>query len=445
MPCSYNKRISGVFMSEIKKIKIFLLTFSILFLFSSREYAQEPEHVKNLVNTSHLDSLYEEININESIMGIIHIYSDYPGYKWISDDDEGAACVDDASRAAVFYLKEYDAGKDTAALLKAERLMDFLLFMQSDNGFFYNFIFDDHTINKTHKNSVSQAGWWSWRAMWALSEGYGVLKNVNPDLAVRIEASLKRSVRAAEQSFPGDQKTGDINGIKIPGWLPDGSASDQAAVLLLAFANVYELMKDSSVIPYMDKLSDGILMMQKGGSEEVPYGAILSWQNEWHAYGSSQSYALLKASRILKRTDIREAAVKEINFFYDYLLKNNYLSGFEIAREGKGFSFSKQDKFSQIAYGIRPMLFASLEAFSLTEDSLYKLKAAKIARWFFGNNPAHAQMYNPSTGICYDGINSESEINLNSGAESTIEALLSMQMLSKYGLTKKDILKSEEE
>ena len=49
-------------------------------------------------------------------------------------------------------------------------------------------------------------------------------------------------------------------------------------------------------------------------------------------------------------------------------------------------------------------------------------------------------MYNPADGICYDGINSGNEINLNSGAESTIEALLSMQMLEYYRITKNDIL-----
>ncbi len=40
-------------------------------------------------------------------------------------------------------------------------------------------------------------------------------------------------------------------------------------------------------------------------------------------------------------------------------------------------------------------------------------------------------MYFPKTGICYDGINSKEEINKNSGAESTIEALLSLLEISK--------------
>jgi len=38
-------------------------------------------------------------------------------------------------------------------------------------------------------------------------------------------------------------------------------------------------------------------------------------------------------------------------------------------------------------------------------------------------------MYFPLSGICYDGINSQNVINKNSGAESTIEALLSLLTL----------------
>ena len=39
-------------------------------------------------------------------------------------------------------------------------------------------------------------------------------------------------------------------------------------------------------------------------------------------------------------------------------------------------------------------------------------------------------MYNPHTGIFYDGIENENLINKNSGAESTIEGLLSLLKIS---------------
>ena len=40
-------------------------------------------------------------------MAIIHIYSNYPDYAYVGDDDEGIACIDDAARAAIFYLEYY--------------------------------------------------------------------------------------------------------------------------------------------------------------------------------------------------------------------------------------------------------------------------------------------------------------------------------------------------
>jgi hypothetical protein len=46
-----------------------------------------------------------------------------------------------------------------------------------------------------------------------------------------------------------------------------------------------------------------------------------------------------------------------------------------------------------------------------------------LTAWFFGNNPAAMQMYDPKTGRGFDGILSATEINRNAGAESTIEAL----------------------
>ncbi len=40
-------------------------------------------------------------------------------------------------------------------------------------------------------------------------------------------------------------------------------------------------------------------MMQINDSEFEFNGAFLSWQNTWHAWGNSQSYALLKAYQVL--------------------------------------------------------------------------------------------------------------------------------------------------
>jgi hypothetical protein len=39
------------------------------------------------------------------------------------------------------------------------------------------------------------------------------------------------------------------------------------------------------------------MLMQKGDANNYPYGAFMSWQNLWHAWGNNQAYALLKAGQ----------------------------------------------------------------------------------------------------------------------------------------------------
>ncbi len=426
----------------IRIIKIIIVITAIIFQASCHEpeLQQEPGGGP-LVNTSHLDALYEEINTEGNPMGIIHIYSDYPDYKWQGDDDEGIACIDDAARAAIFYLRNYQLKSDTASLVKSGKLIEFLLFMQSENGFFYNFIFADHSINKTHKNSIAEPNWWSWRAMWALSEGYKIFENSDKETAGKILSALEKAVDASRKTFSLKKSFKKINGIKFPDWLPYHNAGDQASVLIPALLNYYEETRDSSIIGLINNLCDGILLMQKGDSANIPFFAFLSWQNVWHAYGNSQSYALLKASEILKRNEFRAAGLNEINFFYEYLLKQNFLSSFEIRRDNDLFTFSEEKRFPQIAYNFRPMISACLEAFTLCSDSVYLEKALAISEWFYGWNAAGRQMYDTKNGRCFDGINSENDVNLNSGAESTIEALLSMQLLEKYGISEKDFNK----
>ena len=422
----------------IKHLKIsyspttMVLAALISILLSVRAIGQNENSSGSLVNSSHLDALYEEINVDGNKMGIIHIYSDYPDYKWIGDDDEGIACVDDVSRAAIFYINNYTAKRDTASLNKSGRLIRFLLYMQSDNGFFYNFIFKDHSINKEHKNSIAGPNWWSWRAMQTLALSYNTFKQTNPELSIEIKSSLQIAIEAAQKSLPENTIIQIINGIESPSWLPAETAGDQASDLVLALVQYHQDTMDSSAIELINRLCDGILLMQKGTPLELPFCAFLSWQNTWHAYGNMQSYALLRASEVLKRNDLKAAALNEINFFYPFLLKEKYLSSFTINNEGNSFVFEETNRFPQIAYNFRPIIYACIEAFKLTGDTVYLIRAKDFSKWFFGYNAANQQMYDPSNGICFDGIDSQAKVNKNSGAESTIEALLCMQVLEQF-------------
>jgi len=381
---------------------------------------------QKLVNTSHLDNLYEEISVNEKKLGIIHIYCEYPDYKLVGDSDEGISCVDDVARAAIFYMNYSVKYNDAVAAHKATKLVEFILHMQSENGFFYNFIFADYSINKTHQNSIAQANWWSWRALWCLTEAYPFLKTKDESLAGRIKSAIEKTIGAIKNNFQHEKTLVDLNGFKRPLWLPYQYASDQAAVIVFTLSKYKSLFADDSVFNIINDYCEGIMLMQEGSEKEFPFCAFLSWENSWHAWGNSQAYSLLCAYEITGDEKYLKAAESEINNFYKFLLKEKYLNEFSIKKENGKTVLDSEKKFSQIAYGIRPMVFASLKAAELTKDKNYSLLAAEISTWFFGNNPANAKMYFEETGICFDGIVNENEVNKNSGAESTIEALLTL-------------------
>jgi hypothetical protein len=55
--------------------------------------------------------------------------------------------------AAIFYLLQYRVTGSNEYLHKAKRLLNFLLHMAAPNGYYYNFIWPDGSINKVGNTS----------------------------------------------------------------------------------------------------------------------------------------------------------------------------------------------------------------------------------------------------------------------------------------------------
>ena len=225
----------------MKKLVLpFFFSFTLIFIGNCELQLQEKYNTGSIINTAHLDSLYEEINVdNKTIsqtpsprrVGIIYIYSEYPDYKWVGDTDEGIACIDDAARAVVFYLEHSKFYGNESSLIKAKKLLEFIMHMQADNGFFYNFIFDDYSINGDHKNSINEPNWWSWRAMWALSNGYLHFVNVDKYFAEIIYKSLAIPSGFGEE--PGhlhSRRAQVIHGLLQPGGVDPDVGEENAGV-----------------------------------------------------------------------------------------------------------------------------------------------------------------------------------------------------------------------
>ncbi len=144
----------------------------------------------------------------------------------------------------------------------------------------------------------------------------------------------------------------------------------------------------------------------------------------------------IKAGAFLNEPSYTTKGMAEVDNFYPWLLQNGMKSSFAVENSGGEIKLISEKSYEQIAYGIRPMISAAIEAYRLTNQEKYADMAGHFAAWFLGDNDANRIMYSVTTGRCFDGIQSSSNVNLNSGAESTIEALLAMESVESYPAVK---------
>ncbi|MBC3786832.1 hypothetical protein [Spirosoma utsteinense] len=416
-------------------MRCFNVFFIFLLVLSCKEEQSVAQTVTSrYVNLAHLDRLYQAVRLpNGSEVGTVGIYSEAPDYRLVTDADEGFTCIDDVSRAAMLLLREPDLTTSADKQAKLRTMTEFVLQLQSDEGYFYNFLWPDRSINKTFKTSVAEPNFWSWRALWYLTDAYPYYQRADPALASRIETSTQKLTTLIVRDFGRRrQEFTVVKGVQVPKWLPFGSGSDQAAMLLISLTTLQQRTPTADKLTLIELLGEGILAMQYGGPGQYPYGAILSFENNWHAYASDQAYALLRAGKALNKPAWQAAARREIDNFYPYLLREGLLESLAIEQTGNEWKAIDTRKFSQIAYGVRPMVWAALEAYDQTKDARYADMAVQFAGWFLGKNPAGVIMYDRATGRGYDGIGANGVINKNAGAESTIESLWAFQRLEQY-------------
>jgi len=210
---------------------------------------------------------------------------------------------------------------------------------------------------------------------------------------------------------------------------------------MISLTNYYQTNNFPVIKELLLKLGHYLMSVQFGDKNSFPYYAFMSWKNIWHAWGNMSAYALLYSGRILKNDQFIVSGLNEVKHFYSYCIEQSFIHEFRIVRENDSLLIKDLHKFPQISYDITPMIFASLEAHHITDDENYAIKAGNLATWYFGNNPARQVMYDHSTGRTFDGIDSSTKINYNSGAESTIETLLSIQVIEENNIAKQVAMK----
>jgi hypothetical protein len=374
-----------------------------------------------LVNLDHLRFLTEPVTIDGREMAVVHIYSEYPDYEWVDAAGEGLSAVDDVARAAVVYLWEFERTGEADLLDEARRCLEFVLYMQADDGEFYNFVTDSSgTINRTGGTSYKSLGWWAMRGLWALGEGVRVFDQLDPEYADRLSESYLRTEAALGGTMGNYGETFTIHGFDVPAWIPGGEPA-VASVGLLGLSAYYQARPNETTADIMTKIADGISQYRLGDHSTYPFGMHPVASNApgfFHDWGAHMTHALVVAGMALDRQDWIDSAAADANSF---LLRQLVFERFR----NMGVI---PNRLEQIAYGTNMLVQTYAALYRATGDETYAEYAGLAASWYFGNNMAETQVYFPETGVVYDGINGPVSwrVNRNSGAESTIEGLMSL-------------------
>lgn len=372
---------------------------------------------RRLVNFAHLDRLCEEVTIAGRPCTIVHIYSDAPGYGWTDAAGEGIACVDDVARAAVAYMRAGGAHH----FERIRGLLRFVLALQNADGTFYNFVHRDGTINREGPTSFRSFGFWAARGYWALGEGYAFFRGRDPVFAAELRTAFRRCLPQLDSLALAYGRYESIGGQAWPGWLLNRHAADATSEFLLGAAAVLAVEPDSVLQHHAARLAEGLCAMQTEKSTMT--GAFYSWPGIWHGWGNAQIQALAPLAGLLGEPRMLQRAEFSGRAFLGRMLAGGWLHEYD-------FTTGQAAVYSQIAYDVRTTALGLLALHQATGNPEYARLAGIAASWLTGNNIAGTPLYDPASGRGYDGIDRKG-VNYNAGAESTIEALLTLTEVEK--------------
>ena len=354
---------------------------------------------------------------------------DEPTDTW----SQGAFNADDVTRAAVVYLRHWQATGSKASRTKAYDMLRGVTYLQTatgeDAGNVVLWMQPDGTLNPSAEPielpdpSDSDASYWVARTLWALGEGYAAFKKTDPAFARFLRDRMELSIDAVERQVLDAHGTYlDIDGERAPAWLiADGA--DATAEAILGLSAYVDAGGSPDARDALGKLARGVAMLADGDKQTWPFGSVRPWalsRSIWHGWGSQMPAGLARAAKSLDAPRLARAAVSDSFMFDPWLLTSGGPDNGRMPTRGDA---------SQIAYAADSRLQSLLATYDATGEEAARDLAGIFGAWYFGANPAGEPMYDPATGRTFDGISAEGVINRNSGAESTIHGLLSMLAL----------------
>ncbi|MFO7882547.1 MAG: hypothetical protein R6U52_08440 [Kosmotogaceae bacterium] len=384
---------------------ILIMTLIFLIVFTAGAIAA------NDIEISHLEFLRDKFEINGETYWGYWIYADrLPDgtYKHIEAIGEGVTCVDDVARAGIFYLRNIEMGIDIdLSIERSKEIFEFLFAMQRNDGSFYNFITADGEYNRYGPTSRPGANWWSVRALWALAKGANVFSEIDKELSTELHERAKRTFLLLKNNI----KNGLLD-----------EYTDISSVMLLGICEMAKFENNVEYIKTVNEIAKGII--RKADNDYWEDFGLFDEGIEnfnWHGWGSRHIEALVETYLLTGNSEYIKYAEFSAKRLFPFIITFGpvYLIGENLI------------EYPKIAYAAECMINSAVRLYEANGEKEYGRFAVLLASWFKGFNELGRPMFGEN-GEGFDGLE-PTHRNLNSGAESTISALLSIQ--SVYSLS----------
>jgi hypothetical protein len=427
-----------------------------------------------LTNLAHLDSLRVRITPpvtaghttyridEEPGVEVVWTYASLTpggGYRAVGGGDEqsgggytqGAFNADDIARAAVVYTRHWVATGEPASRAAARQLLRGLCFLQTvpaddTDPRTGNVVLWQQTDGRLNPSALpveepdpsdgAESAWLA-RTIWALGEGFAAFDGDEPGFAAFLRARLRLAVAAVRRqvlSRYGQWRV--VDETATPAWLIADGADLTGEALLGLCAYSGRRTDDEDARKTLEQLAEGVTAMRTGTPWTWPFGAVLPFalsRTEWHGWAGLAPAALARVYEVSGDLAARDAALADAASFTPHLLVGGGPDNLRVALPGAREALTLDGV--QLAYGAHSRVESLLATARATGRPALATLAGVAGSWFFGNNRAGAPMYDPSTGVTYDGIDVPGEpdgrgvVHRDSGAESTIHGLLAMLAL----------------
>ena len=304
-------------------------------------------------------------------------------------DKSSGYTLDDNARAMIAICMHYEKFKDKSKLKLIKTYLDFIKYVQKENGKLYNFVDYNKNINMDHWTDDAHG-----RALWSL----GFLMSIK---------SLPLNLREeAEEIFKASLK------------VVDDMQSPRAIAFTIIGLYFYNKVKpNQELISKIKTHSDFLLRIYNETS-----CTEWKWFERYLTYSNSKlPESLLFAYLATKDKKYLKVALTTLDFLINITFSEDRFA--PIGHDGWYIRHGHKAHFDQQPVDTASMVQTLILANEITADKKYLKDANTAFKWFLGNNALNQTVYDDSTGGCYDGLG-ESSVNLNQGAESTISYLL---------------------